>query len=77
MECQKHDDYQESVTWLLTFIKEYAGHGRNAAGTGKDHVGGITNVSFSLRLEPSAYILLIYTARIPQFPNVLKISEWF
>ena len=55
MECQKHDDYQESVTWLLAFIEEYARHGRNATGTGKDHVGGITDVSFSLSLLDICY----------------------
>lgn len=55
MECQKHDDYQESVTWLLAFFEEYAGHGRNAAGTGKDHVGGITGVSLPLRFLRTGY----------------------
>lgn len=55
MECQKHDDYQESVTWLLAFLEEYAGHSRDAAGTGKDHVGGITNVSLPLRFLCTGY----------------------
>ncbi|KAF9534642.1 hypothetical protein CPB83DRAFT_755601 [Crepidotus variabilis] len=43
MECQKHDDYQESVRWLLGFVEEYASHGRTLAGAGKDHAGGITD----------------------------------
>ena len=29
VECQKHPEYQESLEWLITFIKEYASHGRN------------------------------------------------
>ncbi|EIW85913.1 hypothetical protein CONPUDRAFT_148046 [Coniophora puteana RWD-64-598 SS2] len=36
IECQKHDDYQEAIKWLLSFIEEYAGHGRHIAGHGKD-----------------------------------------
>jgi len=36
VECQQHDDYQESVRWLLGFIEEYAGHGRRAASKGTD-----------------------------------------
>jgi hypothetical protein len=36
MECQKHDNYQESVTWLMGFIEEYVKHGRTLAEAGKD-----------------------------------------
>ncbi|CAA7258482.1 unnamed protein product [Cyclocybe aegerita] len=43
MECQKHDNYQESVRWLLGFVEEYAKHGRTAAVAGKDHTQGVTN----------------------------------
>ncbi|KAF8173636.1 hypothetical protein BJ912DRAFT_1024850 [Pholiota molesta] len=43
LECQKHDDYQESIRWLLSFIEEYAAHGRDAAGQGKEHVSGLTD----------------------------------
>ncbi|KAI0744977.1 hypothetical protein C8Q76DRAFT_764414 [Earliella scabrosa] len=35
-ECQSHDDYQESMKWLLNFLEEYASHGRTIAGHGKD-----------------------------------------
>jgi hypothetical protein len=28
IECQKHSDYQESIRWLLGYIKEYAGHSK-------------------------------------------------
>lgn len=42
MECQKHDNYQESVTWLMGFIEEYAKHGRSVAAAGKDHTTGVT-----------------------------------
>ena len=41
MECQKHDDYQESVTWLMGFIEEYLKHGRTIAGASKDHTTGV------------------------------------
>jgi len=37
MECQKHDNYQESVTWLMSYIEEYAKHGRKIAGASKEH----------------------------------------
>ncbi|KAM5543234.1 hypothetical protein V8D89_003108 [Ganoderma adspersum] len=30
-ECQSHDDYKESMTWLLNFVEEYAAHGRKIA----------------------------------------------
>ncbi|PFH46331.1 hypothetical protein AMATHDRAFT_70122 [Amanita thiersii Skay4041] len=36
LECQKHDDYQESMSWLIEFIKEYANHGLTTASGGKD-----------------------------------------
>ncbi|KIK67849.1 hypothetical protein GYMLUDRAFT_36633 [Collybiopsis luxurians FD-317 M1] len=28
LECQSHPDYQSSLRWLLSYIKEYSGHGR-------------------------------------------------
>ncbi|KAK2464849.1 hypothetical protein APHAL10511_003148 [Amanita phalloides] len=40
IECQKHDDYQESMSWLLDLIEEYAKHGRKAA---KGSVDGTKN----------------------------------
>jgi hypothetical protein len=42
MECQKHDDYHDSVTWLLGFIEEYTKHGRTLADASKDHTTGVT-----------------------------------
>ncbi|EDR16148.1 uncharacterized protein LACBIDRAFT_187323 [Laccaria bicolor S238N-H82] len=45
MECQKHDDYQESITWLLDYFDEYVGHGRGIAGNGHEHVKGVANDS--------------------------------
>ncbi|KAL0564659.1 hypothetical protein V5O48_017384, partial [Marasmius crinis-equi] len=29
LECQKHPEYQESLEWLIAFIREYATHGRS------------------------------------------------
>jgi hypothetical protein len=43
IECQKHDDYQESVRWLLGLIEEYAGHGKTVGGKGTDIAGDVTN----------------------------------
>ncbi|TFK47462.1 hypothetical protein OE88DRAFT_1636556 [Heliocybe sulcata] len=37
IECQKHNDYQESIRWLLSFLEEYANHGNNAARDAKAH----------------------------------------
>jgi len=42
MELQKHDDYQESINWLLGFIEEYSKHGRTLATAGKEHTEGVT-----------------------------------
>ncbi|OAX34933.1 hypothetical protein K503DRAFT_774020 [Rhizopogon vinicolor AM-OR11-026] len=42
IECQKHDDYQEAMKWLLGFIEEYAAHGHSAAGHGKERSSAIT-----------------------------------
>jgi hypothetical protein len=36
LECQKHDDYQESLKWLLSFVEEYAKHGRTIASASVD-----------------------------------------
>jgi hypothetical protein len=35
IECQKHEDYQESIRWLLDYIKHYVKHGRTIAGHGQ------------------------------------------
>lgn len=31
IECQRHNDYQASIKWLLGFFEEYFGHAQNAA----------------------------------------------
>ncbi|KAL1744429.1 hypothetical protein HDZ31DRAFT_38713 [Schizophyllum fasciatum] len=38
IECQKHEDYQESLTWLLDVLKEYFEHGQNASVQHKENV---------------------------------------
>jgi hypothetical protein len=45
IECQKHDDYQHSIRWLLNYFEEYAKHGRTTAGLGKDHAQGVSQTS--------------------------------
>jgi hypothetical protein len=52
IECQKHDDYQESIKWLLSYAEEYAGHGKKIAGHGKDSHAALTSVSFATLLTP-------------------------
>jgi len=42
LECQKHEDYQESMTWLIDSIEQYAKHGQSVANTSK---GGALNLS--------------------------------
>ena len=44
MECQKHDDYQESIRWLLNYIEEYAQHGRTTAEAGVGQTSNFTKV---------------------------------
>ena len=37
MECQSHEDYKESITWLLSHIEHLAQHGRHKT---MEHVEG-------------------------------------
>ena len=36
IECQKHDDYQESMKWLLGAIEEYVGHAKKVGVQGQE-----------------------------------------
>ncbi|KAG5639678.1 hypothetical protein H0H81_005861 [Sphagnurus paluster] len=38
IECQKHDDYQEAIRWLLSRIEEYAIHGQETVDAQKQGV---------------------------------------
>jgi len=42
VECQRHNDYQESIRWLLNLVEEYATHGKTIAGHGKDAHSKVT-----------------------------------
>ncbi|KAG0701989.1 hypothetical protein DFH29DRAFT_924101 [Suillus ampliporus] len=42
IECQKHDDYQDAIRWLLGFVEQYAAHGQTIAGHGKERSSAIT-----------------------------------
>jgi len=44
MECQKHEDYQGSMRWLLDTLKQYAKHSRFTVEGGQDKITEITNV---------------------------------
>lgn len=39
LECQKHDGYQQSITWLLDAFEEYLMHGRDVAQKGPELAG--------------------------------------
>ncbi|KAG5640527.1 hypothetical protein DXG03_008215 [Asterophora parasitica] len=42
IECQKHNDYQEAIRWLLSYVEQFAAHGRNTIEAQKEsarHVG--------------------------------------
>jgi len=43
IECQKHDDWQVSMKWLLDQIKEYVKRGSDVAGKQKEGVAGLTD----------------------------------
>jgi hypothetical protein len=46
IECQKHNDYQESIRWLLGIFEEYGKHGRHIAGVGQDAGSQLASVSY-------------------------------
>ena len=52
IECQKHDDYQESLRWLLGHLEEYAEHGRTVAEHGKDSGNPLTSVCYFVFFFP-------------------------
>ncbi|KAG8738026.1 hypothetical protein FRC10_007389 [Ceratobasidium sp. 414] len=43
VECQKHDDYQQSLNWFLTAIETYHGHSEALVSTGQDSAKNISN----------------------------------
>ncbi|TDL15269.1 hypothetical protein BD410DRAFT_778263 [Rickenella mellea] len=43
VECQKHSDYESSMTWLLSLLENYAQHGQHVAGAGKDSHASLTS----------------------------------
>ncbi|QRV89055.1 hypothetical protein RhiJN_17073 [Ceratobasidium sp. AG-Ba] len=36
VECQKHEDYQQALTWFLSAIETYHGHSKRLASSGQD-----------------------------------------
>jgi hypothetical protein len=53
LECQKHEDYQESIRWLLGYVEDYAKHGRTAASSGtretQSNISADPNVNLAIR----------------------------
>ncbi|KDQ55295.1 hypothetical protein JAAARDRAFT_159347 [Jaapia argillacea MUCL 33604] len=43
IECQKHNDYQESIQWLLSYLEEYSAHAKTVAGHGQDSHAQLTS----------------------------------
>jgi hypothetical protein len=43
VECQKHTDYQESITWFINSLEKYFSHARNAAKTGQNAGSNLTD----------------------------------
>jgi hypothetical protein len=48
IECQKHDDYQESLRWLLDTLETYSTHGKDTAKKAQSHSKDVTQVSVPL-----------------------------
>lgn len=42
IECQKHDDYQASLKWLLDTLETYSAHGKQTAKNTQAHSKGVT-----------------------------------
>lgn len=36
VECQRHDDYQNSIRWLLGYLEEYVGHAQHVSSKGQE-----------------------------------------
>ena len=57
--CQKHDNYQESIKWPLSYAEEYTGHGKMIAGLDTHTALTSSSVSFiSMFICQSFYIFL-------------------
>jgi hypothetical protein len=46
LECQKHNNYQESIRWLLGIFEEYGKHGRHIASVVKDAGSQVASVRY-------------------------------
>ena len=44
IECQKHDDYQASLKWLLDTLETYSSHGKDAARNARSQSRDVTQV---------------------------------
>lgn len=55
MECQKHDDYQDAIKWILSVAEDYVELGQGASEKGKESASNIINVS---RFLPHGICLL-------------------
>ncbi|KAF8122468.1 hypothetical protein EV363DRAFT_1274680 [Boletus edulis] len=43
VECQKHDDYQDAIKWLLSVAEEYAEFGHGTSEKGKESASNVIN----------------------------------
>jgi hypothetical protein len=51
LDCQKNDDYQDAINWLLSLAEEYAERGQTATRKGKETGGSLTAVSVFFALS--------------------------
>jgi len=54
IECQKHDDYQASLKWLLDTLENYSTHGKGVA---KNVHAGTKDVAQASTLSILLYLL--------------------
>jgi len=64
IECQKHDDYQASLKWLLDTLENYSTNGKEVVRNVHTETKGVAQVSIMsivLDLQP----LIVFVPRIP------------
>jgi hypothetical protein len=56
IECQKHDDYQASLKWLLDTLETYSTHGKEVAKNAHSESKGVAQASTLSICTPSTTI---------------------
>lgn len=67
IECQKHQDYQESINWLIGYVEEYTAHGKSIVAGHADGVNaGAKDVCVFISLTWTLINPSIVTAGLDQ-----------